>query len=136
MSSTVPSVGAAGQAAANPPPPLLTQYYHTSKSQVPLLTPHNYPIWSKSLQLILRAEKLWQIVDGIEQAPDLPIDDNAPAPRSSRAAGSSSAGPSSAPARASARSIPLPDQQAEFTNRQKTRLLPTFGVRFQRLFNA
>ena len=55
MSSTVPSVGAAGQAAANPPPLLLSQYCHTSKGQVPLLTPHNYPIWSKSLQLILRA---------------------------------------------------------------------------------
>ena len=68
-------------------------------------------------------------MDGIEQAPDLPIDDNAPAPRSSKAAGSSSASPSSALAQASARSISLPDQQ-------KTRLLLTFGVRFQHLFNA
>ena len=77
MSSTVPTDGVAGQAATtiNPPPP--TQFYHTSKGQVPLLTSLNYPLWSKSLQLILCAEKLWQIVDGLEQAPD--PDDNAAA---------------------------------------------------------
>ena len=110
MSSIVPTDGADGQTATTTHSPPPTQFYHTSKGQVPLLISLNYPLWSKSL------EKLWQIVDGFEQAPD--PDDNAAACRPLRA----TAGPSSTPVRASA-ALPIPDQQADFANRQDTAAL-------------
>ena len=65
------------------------QFYHTAKGQTPLLTASNYALWSRSIQFILRAENLWQIVIGTDVA--------GPRRRSSVTVGSSARSASIAP---------------------------------------
>src|SRR5258706_2279377 len=72
MSSTNPPAVAAGQqtiAAGQATATNSAQFYHTAKGQTPLPTASNYALWSRSIQFILRAESLWQIVIGTEMAP-------------------------------------------------------------------
>ena len=94
MSSTNTPAVVAGQAVAARQAAATNsaQFYHAAKGQPPLLTASNYALWSRSIQFILRAENVWQIVIGMENAPGPPA-----GPRSSATVGSSTRSTSIAP---------------------------------------